>query len=254
MAKKSYKKKQFNKKKYNNKQIVKNNMSDNFRCSPNKVTFMSNSMLPLPPRYRCKLHSAIIAYEAAGVASGHYSIRLNGAYLPWDTAGTDLPNANPAVATTNFAGYTQLCNLNTYARCRVFGSKITVEMMPQSILDGVILTITPSDSVSAPATSAIAQAQPFTKTCTVYSGKGKTSLTNYCSQSKLLGVSSRAIQDDLSGNFAHLYNTAPAVPLYWNINWAVPDTVVSAQPMEMRVRLTHYVEFYSLQNDTIVQT
>jgi len=249
-------KKNFKKKKYNKKQLVKTNMNNGFNASPSRVTFMSNGLVPVPQRYRCKLHTILYGSVDAGSASGRYFCKLNSAYIPFTGGG--WPNPSQTLTTHQPAGYSQLCTTNFYRNCRVFGSKILVEFLPQALTDTVQVTVSPSDTSSTPATAANALAVPYTKSLLMSANKMNSAkgsaIVNYCSQSKLFGVSPRAIADDVSGNFAHTSATNPAVLLYWVVNWACPDAAVTATALEYRVKLTHYVELYALNNDTIIQT
>jgi len=146
-----------------------------------------------------------------------------------------------------------------YSSFRVYGSKIQVEFSPQTPIDTIECTITPSESVGSPANVSVAMAQPLTKSAffNVYrdegTGRSKNVLTNSCTQHKLLGVTKSAIENDLSGNYEGSALANPIKLQYWIINIATPSQVILTQPIEYRVSMTYHVELWSDNSGNLVQ-
>lgn len=240
-TKKQYKKKS-HPKKYQKKGMKKGNHG-----SGDLVIYNSNKLLPFAPRYRCKMTTSIFGNVVAGSAAGLYYCNLNSPYLPFSGGG--WPAASSTITTLQPAGFSSICNANLYREFRCLGSKITVEFLPQALTDTIEVALTPVNSVAvAPATTAIAMQQPYTKSGFMSSskqnGKGTSALKSYSNMYQLLGVSRAAIENDLSGNYIGAYNADPTITAQWVVNWATPDAVNLAANCEYRVSLTHYVEFF----------
>lgn len=221
------------------------------RRGGNLVVFnpRGHPQLPMPPRYRCKFTIANVGYFASGVAAGRMCIKLNSSYLPFNTSADAIPNPlGGLVSGTYCVGYRSIVNANLYDLIRVLGCKIQVEFLPQALTDTVECTVTPGvNNISVPATTFTAMAQPYTKQHFFSSSKQNArvnSITSYAKVSRLLGVSTRAIMDDLSGNWTHVYNSDPNTLCYWVVNWACPDVINLATNLEYRITLTYYCECY----------
>lgn len=229
------------------KKTGKKIVRSNFSATPTTVTFMSNQNNPFPRRYRCKMVSSLYGFIATGVADGSYYVQLNSTYLPWALGG--WPNSSSSLSSATPVGYDSLINSYLYNSVRVYGSRINVEFLPQALTDTVICTVTPSNSTAVPANVDEAMGQPYNKQLMMSSSKMNSpkgsSISNYISQSKFLGVSPRALEDDLSGNYIHNYNSDPLKPFYWIVNWTTPDAAVIATPLEYRVKVTWYIECFN---------
>lgn len=227
-----------------------------FNASPTLVTYMSKGQSPFPRRYRTIFHSSIYGFVAAGATSGHFTVNMNSAYLPW--AGGTWPNALPAIATLQPAGYSSIVNGTLYQNVRVYGSKLLIEFLPQALTDTVQVTLTPAVSPAVPTSVATAMAQPYTKQLLMSSSKMNSKngsfISNYMSQSKLLGVAKKAIEFDLSGNYTHVYNGDPVNLFHWVVNLTTPDAVALATNLEYRAKLMIYCECYNDSAAILSQT
>jgi len=166
-------------------------------------------------------------------------------YAPF--GGGTWSNALPSIATLQPAGFASFMNVNFYRRFRVYGSKITIEFLPQALTDTVQVVITPAISGVAPVNTANAMSQPFSKSSMFSSSKQNIkngNLSNYMTIHKLLGVSKSAVENDLSGQLNGLYNADPALLYNWYVTFATPDNAVTAQPLEYRCTVTWYVEMF----------
>lgn len=229
----------------------------NRRFNKELITYLAPSQMPFPPRYRTKFVTEFMGSNAAGnyAANARYFISLNSCYLPMNSGG--WPNTLPAIATLAPTGYSSILNANLYQSARVYGSKVEIEFLPQALTDTLLVTLTPSQTSSNPASAAVAQQQPYTKKMFFSSSKtnGKNNkLVNYITQHKFLGVSKRAIEDDLSGNYIQAYDAEPVNRLFWVINVITPDVTVTVAPVEFRVKVTYYVECFGATTATLLET
>lgn len=223
-------------------------------ASNNIVSYISRMQLPFPPRYRCKLTTAFYGYIATGAsAANNWSAKLNSAYLPFNGGG--WTNSAPAIATNVPTGYPSLLNTLLYQSARVYSSRITVEFLPQNLLDTIICTITPSDGNVVPSSVALALEQPYTKQLMMSSSKmnskNGSALSNSISQHKFVGVRHQAIEDDLSGEYIQQWDSDPARLMFWVVNTVAPDGAVLTAPLEYRVKITHYLECFNFTSSAL---
>lgn len=226
-----------------------------YSANSNMVVYMAPRQLPFAPRYRCKMTACIYGSQPAGVSSGHYYAKLNGAHLPlngtWPTATV------PPVASLNPTGYSAIINSTLYQNVRVYASKFEIEFLPQALTDTVEVTVTPSQTSANPATTQVAMAQENTKSMFMSSSKTNSksgsAITNAIAVHKFIGVSNRAIEDDLSGNYDHTFNGDPFALLFWVVNWACPDGVITATPLEFRAKITIYLEAWNMTSATVTE-
>lgn len=247
MAKRRFKKKRnFKKRTFKKSSYTKNHAKANDEL----VIYMAPRQLPFPPRYRCKMVTAVYGYitTGAGSQSARYFLTFNSVFAP--LSGGGFPNITPP-DTVEPTGFTQICNANFYRNFRVYGSKIMLELMPGNLLDTVECTITPSNTSSVPATVGTANGELYTRSGFFSSSKnnanskGGSEIVNYMTVHKFFGVTKRAIEDDLSGNFIGTYNADPVTKLYWVVNYATPNGAGLTNQIDLRLRLTQYVEFFN---------
>lgn len=228
------------------RRVRKTQKNKKINSSKELITYMAPRQMPFPPRYRCKFTTAIYGDITGAVASGQYAVNLNSIYQPF--AGGSWAAALPAIGTLQPSGFSSMLNANFYRAFRVYGSKIVLEMLPQALTDTVEAVLTPSINGVAPANTATAMSQPYSKSCFFSSSKennGKKGvLSNYITMHRLFGVSKRAIEDDLSGNYIGAYNADPAVLTQWFLTWATPDAVNISSHVQYRVIITHYCELF----------
>lgn len=227
----------------------------NVNCNKELVTYMVPHQMPFPPRFRTKMTCAIYGSIAAGVNTATFTSKLNSCLLPF--AGGTWTGASPAIATLNPAGFSAICNQNYYTSFRVYSSKILVEFLPQALADTIQIVIVPSISTGG-SVFAVSLEQPYAKSMFMSSSKQNSArgsaLTNYITVHKFMGVSKRAIEDDLSNKFNGFFNAQPGTLLEWVVEFVTPDAVVTVTPLEYRAVMTYYVEFYNAVNSTFVET
>lgn len=248
----------------------------NVKASKELVTYMAPQQLPLPPKYRTKFTAKFFGSvpAAAGSASRTWLVNFNDPSLPFAYTGTGTFGAStnlfdaPSIAnnTLNPTGFTTLWNTNMYQAARVYSSSIALEMIPSALADTVEAYIMPISAIPAAGfvvgtSNYMALSQPLTKSQIFSSSKtnnikNKGQLVNYCSQHKLLGVSKRAIEDDLSGNYEiDLANNTPnpLVPTYWQLGYDTLNKADLATFLDYRISVTYYVELYSLNVGQLLQ-
>jgi len=236
---------QFKRKPFPKKTFKKKRRVAKVRATSELVTYMAPRQMPFPPRYRTKFNIDIYGSIAAGSATGQYFASLNSCLTP--LAGGAWPGPSLAIAGAECTGLTQLLNANFYKKFRVYGSKISIEFLPQALADTVEVIVLPSDTSSL--TVAPLLGQPYAKNMMMSSSKMNSKsgsfISNYMTVHKFLGVSKRAIEDDLSGQFAGSYTADPSTQFYWVVSWVTPDAVNLVTPLEYRLKLTYYTELYS---------
>lgn len=222
-----------------------------FAASPDIVCFMPKETQNIfPPRYRTKLTAQFFGFTNTGMGSGDYAwqFKLNSPRVPLNFTNTGLTLNNITASTYQPAGMSTIFNTAIYNFGRVYASSIELDVIPQSVQDSVLATITPSGS-TAPNTVAEALTQPYTKQAGFSSGRQTTAkgntLKNYFTVAKLLGVSHQAIQDDISGATFFQNAIDPDIVFTWNVNIETGDNSALNNSLEVRVRIVYYVEFWS---------
>lgn len=219
-----------------------------------------NYNCPLPVRYRTKLVASNYGVQNAGAGSGDnlFTILMNSPRLPFSVAVL-TPGwtwLGPTVGTQFATGFSQLCNVNTYNRWRVYASAIEIDVMNQSVTDPCICSVTPSNTQNQPATLNTSLGAPYSKTLDFESGRssnGNKTLKQYMSVHKFIGVSNRAIADDLSGQYYGSYNSQPVQLLYWIVNCETAANTALNAPLCIRFKLTYYIEFWDLVTASLPQ-
>lgn len=228
----------------------------------NRIIRMPNSnKMVMPQRLRTKFSCSLNGYIAIGATSFRmYNVRLNGCTSPYDVGATGGSTVweNPflTLSTLKPTGFTQLCNASMYTLYRVYGSSFEIQLQPESVTDTCYVCVTPSTSVSVPATYAFAQTQPYTKTKTFSAGKsqGRDRLKSYISVRKLIGLSKRAVVDDVALVYSAIYNTNPSDELFWVVNYQQADNAVSSAVVPYTVNVVFYVELHGLARAQLSET
>jgi len=224
-----------------------------FQANPDIICFMpKDSQNAFPPRWRTKFTAQFYGSTTSGAGSGDYTwnFNLNSPIHPLDYANTGLTINNLTAATYMPAGLSQLFNANIYNTGRVYASAIEVDVLPQSVSDSVVATLTPIATAGSLTTVAQALTQPYTKQATFASGRQTTpkgnALKHYFTASKLMGVSRQAVQDDISGTLIFQYPTVnPNLLMVWALNIETGDNSILGQPLEVRVKIVYYTELFA---------
>lgn len=235
-------KKVYRKKVYKKKPYTKS-------VASSQLVYYDNSRLnPYPRRYKTKVHSSVFGGQIAGVSQGTWSIITNGK-LPY--AGSGLPSGTvPNVSTLGPTGFNNLCNANFYRYYRVTGFKVRFEMIPQALTDTVVATMTPSMISTLPALAQQALTQPYTKKGNFSSSKNNmnskngSAITLSIKNHEFLGTTKALFNNALDSSFVAQYNSTPTRPIFCVFNWQTLDNLVLATPLEFRIELTQYIEFY----------
>lgn len=213
----------------------------------------SGTNMPLPQRLRSKFTTALNGvFTSGGTAQRLYNVKLNGLITPFNpaTGGGSIAWEGPFVPLANIdpTGLSILLNATAYTQYRVLASSIKMSVLPESISDNTYITITPSTTISLPATYSNGITQPYTKqktfSCNKYSGGSGEWLSHYIAVSKLMGVNYRSVQDDVSLVYNAIYNADPSDIMYWVINFCQSDNVAPGAAIPYTVIVTHYVELF----------
>jgi len=202
--------------------------------------------------------SEAFGYTSNGVGTGSYSwaVELNSLDLPWNTSlFTGLTFKTTAANVLQPAGFTSICNANLYENYRVLDCTMSIDVVPQSVADSVLVVLTPALTSGANVQTDLAQ--PWAKSYFFCSGRtapGRNGLTNRVQVSRLAGVAERAIVDDLSLQYCGKYNTIPVRTLYWRIAIETGDNATLASPLCIRMRLRWHVELFGLMSANLPVT
>jgi len=235
---KMFKKKAYKKKAYKKKGVA-----------TSQLVYYDNSRLnPYPRRYITKIHSGVFGAVPVGQSQGTWSIITNGR-LPY--AGSGLPSGTvPNVSALGGTGFNNLCNANFYRYYRVTGFKIKFEFIPQALTDTVLATITPSMLSNIPAIAQQAMTQPYTVKGNFSSSKNNmnskrgSAITLSVKNHEFLGTTKELFNNALDPSFVAQYNSTPTRPIHAVFNWQTLDNVITATPLEFRIELTQYMQFY----------
>lgn len=210
----------------------------------NYLKYYGNTNTLLPQTFDTKCVLANMGYIASGVASGHYTVKLNSVWEPMDTA-SPFPNVNIAVNNMSPAGLENLLNANAgvYQFSKVIGCKIYITLNPES--DNIIATITPSVQVAEPSTVAIAMNQPLNSYRSIDPtiGDMKTNaMKRYFDIAyNLFGQSKNVYLNQIVDTFGAQTGTDPTNLIYWIINWRTGDGSVLSGDVHYTIHLTYYV-------------
>jgi hypothetical protein len=199
---------------------------------------------PFPQRYRTVFTIANQGFMTAGTNVQRWYCLLNGMYLPFNGGG--WINANPAPATDNPTGYSNLVTVGFFQKWRITASRIRFQVCPESGSDTIEVSVTPSFNNAQPSTADVAPAQQFTKSALITNATPKSSQTviNRMSVHTLLGVSKGAIVNDLSGQFYGALASNPANLCYWVINMKQGNNVVSINNIPWRCIVEYEAELW----------
>lgn len=200
------------------------------------------------------MYTSVEGYVAPGTGDQRYFCVMNTGITPFNGGG--WTNSTPAIATVKPTGWSNICNVQMYETFRITASRISVTFAPEAQVDSVNVTVTPSFLNSQPASTALAIGQAFTRNALIVEGQPRSSNTvvNKVSLSMLLGVSEKAIQDDLSARFYGGYNTNPSILAYWVINFNVVNGTVTINNLPWVIELEQEVEFFGDATADNIQT
>jgi len=216
-----------------------------------KVIFLPRGVskaFPMPGVYETRFSSTIFGYTTSSTGSGDYSwnFSLNNLYRPWNTGyTTGLTPSVVSFSTLAPAYFSTMCSSALYQNFRVLDSLISVDLMPQSVVDGVTCSILATNN-AGPLVSSVMN-QRGAKTMDFLSGRTPRNpggLVARTTVSKFLGSN---VKNDLSYNYCGTYNSAPAKQLYWLVAVETPDNSTLSQPLEVRIRIEWRCELFALQ-------
>jgi len=171
--------------------------------------------LPLPPRYKTSMTISNAGFVAGGTASTFFEVGFNSLQNPFQALsaipGNALPLGNDPI------GYSQLVDLDSYTKYRVYASKMTIDMAIQDPADQIGVCIIPADAGITPATYESLIQKPLAEHKVFSSQSDDKTITSYKQITTVAGVKRQAIEYDLSNQYN---GTVSAVPLQ-NYTWYV---------------------------------
>jgi len=185
-----------------------------------------------------------------------YTSQLNNIDTPFDTGLNAWTGSGLSVTTTQPTGLSSIFSTRCYQRFRVFAAKTSVRFQPGNLLDQpqcVIIPLTP-DTVYLGDTYYSVMSQPYAKTTSWTASNNKHWLSNKISVSKLMGCSSLALKDDLSGNFYGTLASSPAQSCYWRYYISDQSGNLFSNAVGYQVRNEYWVEFWDLAAGHLYET
>lgn len=224
-------------------------MKKAMRASQNVIKYYARKHQPFPPRFKTKLTIFCQKILTAGYVTGSGSVPLNGLYTPFNidpgaywTGSSPSPGTNYPTAFHTFCGTSPV----PYYNYRVYGSAVKMKV-PQidsrDCMEIAVIPSTNSTAISLRSFSTIAQ-QPDCKWITTSNARTNL-LKHYATVHKCWGVTSRAVQDDLSGSFVGQYNTNPSRLAYWWFFIDSADAQALNNDVVLDIQITYYVEFFN---------
>jgi len=217
---------------------------------------------PLPQIYYTKFTASGSFYTASGAGTGDYnwSFKLNSINTPFSavTSGVTWNGITPS--TYQMPGVTSLFSPTMYTFFIVTNAQFEMDVTPQSVIDTVVTTLTPSIQAGFPASIATAMARPFTTTQRFASGRTYRQrdypFKQRFSAWKLVGFSKGVYENDTSGNFVGVYSSSlsdPPTNFPWVLNIETGDNSTLNVALEVSVRITYWVKCYGLRNSELTE-
>lgn len=189
----------------------------------------TSSKQPLPDCYHTRFIMANSGYIASGTSVQNITTVMNTLTKAFDgnsilVDGYNIPNPTITPITdqvpTGLIYLMPLTGVGPYTKYTVMSSFIKITVRTTNSSDVVQLVCVPlSESVPCDIASIsgdnLAQ-QPKSKVLMITGDKGGV-LKHKCDIANYLGVSKRALKDDLSGTYDGAWNNAPANKLFWGI-------------------------------------
>lgn len=240
------------------------------RANHDVITYMVPRNMPFPPRYRTKMSFGLFGSIFAGgldtIGRGQVYVGLNYLYHPinnatWNLTGPVTVNSGIPPNVLQPTGYDQIAPTTgfMYRKWRVYASKISMSLTPETPTDYMEVSITPSQITSSPIDVGAAMAQPYTRSKFFATGKaiGNPSdiLSSYMTVHKIAGVTSSAIQNDLSGQFiGNSSGGLPTTQYYWVVNFAKVNYTDNTLSIDLNMKVTYWVEFFDLSAANLPDT
>nr|WAE42352.1 MAG: capsid protein [Cressdnaviricota sp.] len=216
----------------------KKSFAKGLRISSQMITYMpKGTKNPFPPRYRTRLYS-VLTGSAPNTTSSAWTfvIDQNNILTPWNTLSsgivTSWPGPNLTIASLNPIGVDALIGTTSpYTHFRVISSRVSMAVNPTDVAgdtnaQAIVIVIVPViDFAALPSEGETADMIPYSKTSFNNELKGVIRCRNSITVSKLAGVRSRAIEDDLSGAYIGNSVTKPSALQQWGIYVYAPNLV-----------------------------
>lgn len=216
----------------------------------------ANVQNPLPEQFFTKFTASGFCYTSSGAGTGDYNwgLKLNSLAAPFATMTTGLTWNNLTPATFEVPGATSLISNTMYTSWVVYDALFEIDIVPQSVVDSVTATISPSTSLGLPSSVATAMSRPFTR-CQRFASGRTYRLRDYplklrFSSWQLIGLPKFLYMNDVSGNFVGgVSSGSPTDPPSLQpvtINVETGDNAALSAPLEISVRVTYWAKLYAL--------
>jgi len=211
---------------------------------------------PLPMELVTKFTVSGFAYLGAGATTVNINFNLNGCYHPLASASSVTWGTGITIATFQCPGFPSLCSTTMYQSFVVRKALFEFDVTPQSVVDSVIFTGTPSQAAGTPGTVNAALTRPWTKQMGFAAGRtnrrGEYPFRHTVELAKYLGIPRLLYDNDQSGNFVGSDTSNPPATFPYVVNIATGDAAGLSQALELRVRITYFVLLRQLNTDVLL--
>jgi len=218
--------------------------------------------LPLPLEFFTKFTASGSFYTGFGAGTGDYnwSFALNTLNTPFSAVTSGVTWNGISVSTFQCPGVTSLFSATMYADFVVYDATLELDIVPQSVADSVVATLTPSLVGGQPSSIGAALSRPFTKQQSfaagrVYHPNGDYPFIQRMSVSKLQGLKRENILNDTSGNYVGTFSGGsfhnPPSNYPWVLNVETGDNSNLVSALEIRIRITYFTKCFGLQSQSL---
>ncbi len=211
---------------------------------------------PLPMRLETTFTASGYFSLASATAAYTIPIKIGSPRLPFASAGpTGVTWNNLTPGTFQPPGFGILVTSNTYVVGMVKSVLIEFDACPQTVQDSIVVTGTPSNSNSVPASVGAALTRPWTKQQNFASGRtyrlGDYSWRHNIQLHNFYGIPRLLYDNDLSGQWNFSPSTDPTFMTWYVMQFETGDAAVLADAMECRIRLTYRVLLKGLATESL---
>lgn len=217
---------------------------------------------PLPNILITRFTASGSCYTATGSGTGDYNwaLPLNWMYQPFSMMTTGVTWNHLTPSTYNPTGYSSIfpASEQLYGSWIVYDTLFELDVLPQSVTDSVVVTLTASDSAGVPANVGAASPLPFTKTYFAASNRtiapGEYPIKFRFEPHKLQGIKRELYDNDQSGNYVGAPTGNPPAQWFIVMNVETGDNSTLTTPLLIRIRQTFWVRCFGLETAIMAET
>ncbi len=212
---------------------------------------------PLPMRLLTTFTASGYFSLALGTAAYNLIIKLGSPRLPFALAApTGVTWNNLTPASFQPPGFGILVGSNIYVQGIVLAATIELDVSPQTVQDSIVVTGTPSNLSTQPASVGAAMTRPWTKQQNFASGRvnmlGDFPWRHRIPIAQFYGIPPLLYDNDQTGTWNFSPSTDPTLGTFYILNFETGDAANLVDAMECRIRITYRVMLRDLATETLV--